>query len=153
MKTRDKIFFLILILLDRLLGTDLVEKELARRKAKVARYEAQLTALEERLATLESRLETIQLRLCLLYLRERSLRHPESWLRFDPADPVENEGIDWLIDHLVKPRLAALQEEQVIHNHYIYHLRPDWEAIRRLLAREGVALDPSLAAWLESLKR
>ncbi|MGQ9627348.1 MAG: hypothetical protein ACUVV0_10655 [Anaerolineae bacterium] len=150
MKTRDKIFFLFLILLDRIMGTDLVEKELTRRREKVARYEAQLAALEERLTELEGKLETIQLRLCLLYLRERSIQSPESWLRFDPKDPVENEGVDWLIEHMVKPRLAAIEEEQVAQNHYVYHLKPDWEAIRCLLAREGIALDPSLEGWLES---
>ena len=151
MKTRDRILFAALILVDHLLGTDLMQKELSRREAKVARYRARITELEKELAKLEDMMGTINLRLCLLYLRERSLLLPERWLSFDPNDPGEEKGLDLLIEHLVKPRLATVEMDQVEEGHYVYHLRPDWVAIRAF-AEQQADLDPDIKGWLSDLE-
>ena len=152
MKARDKILFTALILVDHLLGTHLVEKELARREAKVARYRAQMTELEEQLTRLEGLLGALNLRLCLLYLRERSLLSPERWLSFDPNDPEEDKGLGLLIEHLVKPRLATIEMDKVEEGHYVYHLQPDWAAIRAFFAEQQADLEPGLKGWLSGLE-
>ena len=152
MKTRDKILFTAFILVDHLLGTKLAEKELARREAKVARYKARMTDLEEQLTKLEGLLGAINLRLCLLYLRERSLLSPERWLSFDSNDPEEDRGLGLVIEHLVKPRLATVETDQVEEGHYIYHLQPDWAAIRAFFAEQQADLEPDMRGWLSELE-
>jgi len=137
-----------LIIIDRLFATNLVEREIARRKAKIARYEAHLAELAKQLATLEERLEAANLQLCLLYLQQRELLLPHRWLRFDPANFEEDEGLDSLIEHLVKPRLAAIEVQEVGQNHYIYKLDPDWAAIYAFLSRWEEDLQPEVADWL-----
>jgi len=151
MKTRDRILFTALILVDHLLGTKLAEKELARREAKVARYRAQMTELERQLIKLEGLLGAINLRLCLLYLRERSLLSPERWLCFDPNDPEEDRGLDLVIEHLVKPRLATIEMDRVEEGQYVYHLQPDWAAIRAFFAEQKADLEPDMKGWLSGL--
>ena len=152
MKARDKVLFTALVLVDHLLGTHLAEKELARREAKVARHRAQMTELEKQLARLEGLLGAINLRLCLLYLRERSLLSPEQWLSFDPNDPEEERGLDLLIEHLVKSRLATIEMDKVEEGHYLYHLQPDWAAIRAFFAEQQADLEPDMKGWLSELE-
>jgi len=151
-KARDKVLFTALVLMDHLLGTHLAEKELARREAKVARHRAQMTELEKQLARLEGLLGAINLRLCLLYLRERSLLSPERWLSFDPNDPEEERGLDLLIEHLVKSRLATIEMDKVEEGHYLYHLQPDWAAIRDFFAEQQADLEPDMKGWLSELE-
>jgi len=150
MRLSDKILFLFLIIIDRLLGTSLTEREINRRRAKLADYRARLEVVEEQLTRLENTLETLNLRLCLLYLWERNLICPDRWLRFDPADPHDNRELDLLIHYLVKPRLAALDEEKVTEDHYIYHLKPDWTALRALLTTHQIKLETDMRLWLDS---
>ncbi|TEU12823.1 MAG: hypothetical protein E3J21_20160 [Anaerolineales bacterium] len=152
MKTRDRILFTALILVDHLLGTHLVEKELAHREAKVARYRAQMTELEKQLTRLEGLLGAINMRLCLLYLRERSLLLPERWLSFDPDDPEEDRGLDLVIEHLVKPRLATIEMDKVEEGHHVYHLQPDWAAIHAFFAEQQADLEPDMRGWLSELE-
>lgn len=152
MKTRDKILFTTLILVDHLLGTHLVEKVLSRREAKVAHYRTQMAELEKQLAKLEGLLGAINLRLCLLYLRERSLLLPEQWLSFDPSDPEEDKGLGLVIEHLVKPRLATIEMDEVEEGHYVYHLQPDWAAIRAFFAEQQADLEPDMKGWLSELE-
>ncbi len=150
MSLGSKVFFVCLLVVDRLLGTNLVERELARRRAKITAYRARLTKIEEQLGRLESTLGTINLRLCLLYLWKRNLMSPHGWLHFDPADPQEDKGLDLLINHMVKPHLAAIAEEELTKGHYIYHIEPDWGAIRNLLTNQQVKLGSELAGWLSN---
>ena len=152
MRTRDKILFTALILVDHLLGTNLAKKELSRREANVARYRAQMTELEKQLTRLEGLLGAMNLRLCLLYLRERSLLAPERWLSFDPDHPEEGRGLDLLIEHLVKPRLATIEMDKVEEGRYVYHLQPDWAAIHTLFAEQQADLDPGMKGWLSELE-
>ncbi len=149
MRTSDKILLAGLGIIDRLFATDLLEREVARRKAKIARSEARLAELSEQLVRLGGLLEAANLQLCLLYLRQRNLLSPHRWLHFDPAHSQEDKGLDLLINHLVKPRLAAIEMQEVEKNHYIYKLEPDWAAVGNFLAQREADLQPEIAEWLD----
>ncbi|MBL7182891.1 MAG: hypothetical protein ISS50_00410 [Anaerolineae bacterium] len=153
MRTGDKILLAGLGIIDRLFATDLLEREVARRKARVARSEARLAEISEQLLKLGGLLEAANLQLCLLYLRQRELLSPQRWLHFDPANPQEDQGLDLLINHLVKPRLAAIEVQEIEKNHYIYKLKPDWAAIDGFLAQREADLQPEIAGWLNMLKK
>ena len=153
MRTGDKILLAGLGIVDRLFATNLLEREVARRKAKVARSEARLAEISEQLVKLGGLLEAANLQLCLLYLRQRNLLSPQRWLHFDSANPEEEQGLDLLINHLVKPRLAAIEIQEVEKNHYIYKLKPDWAAIGAFLAQREADLQPEIADWLKMLKK
>ncbi len=150
MSLSDRILFILLLTIDRLFGTSLTEQEVNRRRAKLAAFKARLEIIEEQLTRLEDTLETLNLRLCLLYLWERNLTWADRWLRFDPADPHDDKELDLLIQHLVKPRLAAIDEEKVTEEHYVYHLAPDWAAIRALITSQQVKLEADMRLWLDS---
>jgi len=148
MRTGDKILLAGLGIVDRLFATNLLEREVARRKAKLARSEARLTELSEQLVKLGELLEAANLQPCLLYLRQRELLLPHRWLSFDTANPQEDQGLDLVINHLVKPRLAAVEMQEVEKSHYIYTLEPDWAAIGDFLAQHEADLQPEIADWL-----
>ena len=48
---------------------------------------------------------------------------------------------------LVKERLAAIESEQIEPGHYVYHLEPDWSAIRARLSDAAGQTDPEMADW------
>jgi len=152
MRTSDKILLAGLGIIDRLFATDLLEREVARRKARVARSEARLAELSEQLLKLGELLEAANLQLCLLYLRQRELLSPQRWLHFDPANPQEDQGLDLVINHLVKPRLAAIEVQEIEKKHYVYKLKPDWAAVGDFLAQREADLQPEIAGWLKTLK-
>jgi hypothetical protein len=153
MRTGDKILLAALGIFDRLFATNLLEREVARRKAKVACSEARLAEISQQLLKLEGLLEAANLQLCLLYLRQRELLSPQRWLHFDTANPQEDEGLDLLIHHLVKPRLAAIEMQEIEKNRYIYKLEPDWASITAFLAQRETDLQPEIADWLKTLKK
>ena len=162
MRTSDKILLASLGIVDRLFATDFLEREVARRKANIARSEARLAEISEQLLRLGGLLEAANLQLCLLYLRQRNLLSPQRWLYFDSANPAEEQGLDLLINHLVKPRLAAIEMQEassrgsargVEKNHYIYKLEPYWAAIGAFLAQQEADLQPEIVDWLNTLKK
>ena len=153
MRTGDKILLGGLGIVDRLFATNLLEREVARRKAKVARSEARLAEISEQLVKLGELLEAANLQLCLLYLRQRNLLSPQHWLYFDSANPEEEQGLDLLINHLVKPRLAAIEIQEAEKNHHIYIFKPDWAAIGAFLAQREADQQPEIADWLKMLKK
>ena len=57
-----------------------------------------------------------------------------------------------MINHLVKPRLAAIEIQEVEKNHYIYKLEPDWAAIGDYLTQHEADLQPEIADWLKTLQ-
>lgn len=152
MRIGDKILLAGLGIIDRLFATDLLEREVARRKAKIARYEARLAEISQQLLKLGGLLEAANLQLCLLYLRQRELLSPQRWLHFDTANAQEDQGLDLLIQHLVKPRLAAIETQGIEENRYIYTLEPDWAGIDAFLAQREADLQPEIADWLKRLK-
>lgn len=118
-----------------------------------SRWQAQLLALDESLARLETERQQIELlaealsiHAAALYLGGRWLARGE--LRFDPADCRDEEVLDASIDLLVRERLAAVESEEVDSGQYIYHLEPDWPAIRARLAEAAAQADGETAAWL-----
>jgi hypothetical protein len=150
MRTGDKMLLAGLGIVDRLFATDFLEREIARRKAEVARSEARLAEISEQLVKIGGLLEAASLQLCLLYLRQRHLLSPQRWLCFDPANPQEDHGLDLLISHLVKPRLAAIEIQEVEKNHYIYKLEPDWAAVDDYLVKREADVQPEIADWLKT---
>ena len=151
MRLTDRVYLVVLLAIDRLLGTRLAERELARRKEKMDRYARRVALLEEQLADLNRKLALANVQLCLLYLQQRDLARPGRWLLFDTGDAGESKALDVLIEHLVKPHLATiLEEERLEETRYIYRLKPDWEAICAHLSEQRVALEPPVASWLEA---
>jgi len=148
--TWDRLWFAVLITTDRLLGTHLVERELARLQRRVEAFETQASAIRQQMEELNRLLHVVQVELCVLYLRQRQILRPETWLCFAPAGSVDEErGLDLLIGRLVKHGLATVRTEAVGEQAYVYHLRPDWAAIAGLLSAWKEHLDPVTALWLD----
>jgi hypothetical protein len=148
-----RLWFAVLIVADRLLGTHLVEWELTRLQRRITVYEAQATTIRRRMEELTHLLQVAHVELCILYLRQRHIFRPETWLRFDPAESADDEkALNLLIGRLVKHGLAAVCTETVGERAYVYHLRPDWAAIVDLLSAWSEHLDPLTASWLEEMR-
>jgi hypothetical protein len=144
---RDRLLFLGLAILDRLFGTSWVQQELDGRRERLATYQARMGDIEQEIDLLGERLEGLHLQLCLLYLRHRHMADVEDWLRFESGNSDES-GLDLLIEHLVKPRLAAIEMQETAPGHHVYRLRPDWEAIVAAMGDGLETLEPETLAWL-----
>jgi hypothetical protein len=122
------------------------------------RWQMRLSRLEEEVARLEaerdrvrSQSQALALNAAAVYLGGRSLLHGE--LRFNPADPREEEILDATVNLLVKSRLAAISPQETDPGHYLYYLEPDWPAIRAHLAQAAQQSEPQVADWFgESVK-
>jgi hypothetical protein len=147
MKFRDRVLFLGLAIVDRLLGTQWVQGELERRRNRLAEHRARVANIQQEIDHLQVQLEGLHLQLCLLYLRHRYMADLENWLRFESGSSDE-AGLNLLIDHLVKPRLAAIEMHETAPDHHIYHLRPDWGAIAAAIGDAAKMLEPETVAWL-----
>ncbi len=80
-----------------------------------------------------------------IYLGGRSLIQNE--LRLDPADPREAEILDASIELLVKRQLAAVSVEEGQEGGHVYHLEPDWTAIRARLSAAAEQSESQMAEW------
>lgn len=147
MRFRDRVLFLVLAAADRLLGTHWVHTELDRRWRRLTTYQAQMGDIRQEIARLESGLEKLQLQLCLIYLRHRHMIDLDNWLRFESGGS-EEPGLDLLIEHLVKPRLATVEMRETTPGHHLYHLHPDWTAIAATIGEPLEALEPEIRTWL-----
>jgi hypothetical protein len=137
---------------DRLLGTHLIDQEMARLQHHLEAFEDQTTTLRKQMEDLNQLLHAVQVQLCVLYLRQRYMLRPETWLRFAPADSADEErDLDLLIGRLVRHGLSTIMTEPVGGNTYVYHLQPDWAAIADLLGGWRDSQDPATAAWLTNL--
>jgi hypothetical protein len=153
MSTWMRLWFFVLIIADRLLGTHLAERELARLQRRMAVYQNQASAIRQSVEELNRLLHIAQVELCILYLRQRYFLRPETWLRFDPTeDPGEEKRLDLLISQLVKEGLATVRTESLGEQAYVYHLHPDWEAIADLLNGWNEYLDSLTILWLEEIR-
>ncbi|MDY7041961.1 MAG: hypothetical protein SVX38_13980, partial [Chloroflexota bacterium] len=90
--------------------------------------------------------EQANVELCMLCLRRRQLLIPEQWAFFRTTDEDEEQVLEMLIKHLVKPRLASVEVRED-ETGYTYRLIPNWIAIRASLKNPG----PELASWLEEM--
>jgi len=148
-----QLWFAFLIVADRLLGMRLVERELARLQRRVEGYETQVTTIRSQMEKLNRLLHISQVEFCVLYLRQRRLLRPETWLRFAPAESADEEkGLDALISRLVRHGLATIRTEATGEQSYVYHLRPDWTAITALLNSQKEYLDAVTLSWLEEIQ-
>ena len=139
----------ILALTDKLFNVRWGERLLANL---ARRWQVQLVRLDETLAELEQerhrlhlQTEALALHAAALYLGGRSLARDE--LRFDPAVPGDEKTLDASIDLLVKEKLAAIETEEIEPGRYVYHLEPDWVAIRARLAEATRQAEPDSADW------
>lgn len=136
----------LLSVLDSLLGTRLVEREMARRQAKIAWLVTQMSQLNRDLDALAQVISLYWLTQCLVGLKARSKRDDlDDWLCFAPQD--DEALLDSAIEHLVRPGLAAIDDEPAGSDNYIYRLYPDWAAIVARLESTTVASE--LMPWLE----
>ncbi len=121
-----------LALIDSLFNVDWGERLLKRQsdrwQARLGELEEEVDRLEVERGRVQAQAEALALHAATIYLGGRSLLHHE--LRFDPADPHEEEILDATVDLLVKTRLAAIEDREVEPGHHIYYLEPDWAAIR-----------------------
>ena len=115
-------------------------------------WQDQMAALDQALVQLgqerdrlEEQIEALSIHLAAVYLGGRQLARGE--LCFDPKDPRDEELLDASIDLLVKQRLATIDTQEIGSGHYIYHLEPDWAAIRDVLARAAAQAEPENAEW------
>jgi hypothetical protein len=139
----------LLWVLDRLLGTHLVEWELARHQGKIERLVARMDQLNKDLDALSTEVNLYRLVQCLAGLKVRSGRDDlDDWLRFAPQEEDGDEALlDSAIECLVRPRLAAIDDAQNESGHYVYRLYPDWAAI--IVRLEGAAVALELMPWLK----
>ena len=141
------------ILIDWLLGTRLVDGELAHLQGRVQACETRVSEVQQQVDDLNRFLYVLQVELCVLYLRQRYLLHPHTWLRFSPADGMdEGAGLDLLIGQLVKPGLASVRSAGGGDGTYVYHLRPDWDAIVYVLSGWRAHLEPLTMVWISELR-
>ncbi len=148
MRWRTWLWAHLLLMIDRLLDTRLVEWELARRQLKIERLTTHIEVVNRDLDALAKGLVFYQLVLCLIGLKARSEHdNPDNWLRFAPQNDDNEPLLDSAIECLVKPRLASIDAEPSGQDNYVYRLHPDWAAIIARLSDAAVA--PELLAWLK----
>jgi hypothetical protein len=126
-------------------GQQLLEHLANRWQSQLAQLNEALTQLEMERSKLQLQAEALAIHAAAIYLGGRSLARDE--LRFDPADPHDEAMLDASIDLLVKERLASIETEQVGPDHYVYHLEPDWPAIRARLSNAAEQAEPQSADW------
>jgi len=148
MRWRDRLLFTTFLIVDKLFGTHLVQKEINRRQAVVAEYQRRTKDIQQEIGNLETHLTKLHLQLCLLYLHQRHITNLKNWLRFESGN-TDEAGLDLLIEHLVKPRLAAVEVHETAPGHHVYHLRPDWGAIAAAIGNAAETLEPETMAWLQ----
>jgi hypothetical protein len=140
-----------LALVDSLLnvrwGERLLDRLTDRWKTELAHLEQALAHLDEERQRLNTQMEAIAIQTAVIYLAGRYQTRSE--LRFDPADPHDEQVLDASIDTLVKERLATIESEEIQPRCYVYTLELDWPAIRARLASAVDHAQPELADWLD----
>jgi hypothetical protein len=138
-----------LSLVDRLLnvqwGKRFLDRLADRWQVRAAELDQALARLEEERARLRAQAEALSIHAAAIYLGSRTLAHNE--LRFDPSDPRDEEMLNASIDLLVKERLASIRTEETEPACYVYHLEPDWVAIRARLSTAAKHAEPEIAEW------
>ncbi|MCX7681595.1 MAG: hypothetical protein N2508_06495 [Anaerolineae bacterium] len=148
-----RLWFALLIIADRLLGTHLVEREMNRLQRRIGYLEERADALRRQMRELDQLLHVVQVEMCVLCLRQRQLLRPDDWLRFTPSESAEEEKLlDVMIERLVKHGLSTVRVETMGENVYVYYLHPDWDAIVALLSAWRDKLDPVTIQWLDEVR-
>ncbi len=138
---------------DRLLGTHLVDRDMVRLQHYVGMVDTQVSVLRQQMEDLNLLLHIVQVQMCVLYLRQRHILRPATWLCFAPDEgPDEEKSLDMLVNRLLRHKLATVRTETVGERSYIYHLQPDWEAIVNLLSDNQGLDNAVIVAWLEEIR-
>jgi hypothetical protein len=149
-----RLWFWVLVVVDRLLGTHLLDREMVRLQHRVETFDSQVSALRQQMGHLNLLLHVVYVQVCVLYLRQRYILRPAAWLCFSPDEgPDEEKILDMLVNRLVKHGLATVRTRVVGERNYAYHLRPDWDAIVNLLSDDQEPCDSVIVAWLEEIRR
>lgn len=147
MRFWDRLWLTLLLTADRLFGTRWLERELSRRQSALAAYQNRAEGIQHAIEHLEDHLEALHLQLCILYLRQRHMIDPANWLALESGGDDE-PGLNLLIQHLVRPRLAAVETQTLAPGRHAYLFRPHWQAIVTTLENVAVTLEPDTVAWL-----
>lgn len=135
---------------DRLLnvhwGEQVLERMARRWQTQLDELDRDLARLEQERRQIETQTEALAIHTAAIYLGGRVLAQEE--MSFDPARAHEEELLDATIDLLVKHQLAAIDAQEIEPGHYVYHLEPDWAAIRARLSDAAEDAAPELAEWL-----
>ncbi len=136
-------------LMDRLFNVHWGERLLGRLanrwQTQLVELDVSLARLEEERQQLNRQTESLAIQAAAIYLGSRQLTHGE--LRFDPTDLRDEEVLDATIDLLVKERLASIETETVGAERYLYHVEPDWPAIRQRLEAAADRAGGETADW------
>lgn len=144
----------LLLVVDRLLGTHLVEREMACLQVHIEACQDRAEAIQQQMQELNRLVSVTQVEFCLLILHRRYLQRPEEYLRFVPAEDADEEkALDLMIEHLMRRGLAAVHAEVIDECTYAYHVHPDWRAICSQLGEQKEKIDPTVWAWLEETRR
>jgi len=150
-----RLFTLLLGLVDGLLhvhwGERLLERLAQRWQTQLVQLDQDIARLERERERLQVQAEALAIHAAAVYLGGRSLARNE--LRFDPVDPHEEERLDAIIAVLVKQQLASIETEEIEPGHYVYHLEPNWMAIRTRLSSAADQAESEMTDWFrEGLK-
>ncbi len=141
----------LLAVIDRLLGTHLLNKTVHRWQQEVKAMQTEIASLQTCLEELDDSRRAILRHLCLSYLQLRQSQSPDGWLHFDPRNPAEESAIDVLTRALVVPHWARWTVNQVATkdaNIYTYDLVPDWAALHQEALKQRTNFSTSLLDWL-----
>jgi len=127
-------------------GERLLDRMTERWETRISELDQTLAQLDQERTRLHLQTEAISIHAAVIYLGGRSLARNE--LIFDPADPQDEEVLDASINLLVKQKLAAIETEEIEASRFVYHLDPDWPAIRAFLTDAAEQADPEIADWL-----
>ncbi len=145
--------FAALVATDRLLGTHLVDREMAHLQQHMEAFAGGVSTLRQQMRDLNLLLHAVQVQMCVLYLHQRHILRPATWLCFTPDESEDEEkSLDLLVNRLVRHNLATIRTEVVGERAYAYHLRPDWDAIVDLLGSWQEFDNPVISAWLDEIR-
>jgi hypothetical protein len=143
----------LLAVIDRLLGTHLLDRSVNRWQQEVKAMQIEIASLQTRMEELNASRGAILRHLSLSYLQLRQSQAPDSWLHFDPRNPAEESAIDVLTRALVAPHWARWTVNQIGSgdaNIYTYDLVPDWAALRQEVLKHTTNFSTSLLDWLSA---
>lgn len=128
-------------------GERLLERMAHHWQTQLVHLQESIDALEKERNRLHAQAEALAIHAAAIYLGGRTLARNQ--LVFDPAEPHDEELLDATIEILVKEQLATLETQEIEPGRYLYHLEPDWRAIRGRLAETAAGAEPDIADWLQ----
>jgi hypothetical protein len=123
----ERLLAFLATLSDRLLGTHLSERLVARYDARITSLRQELETIEAARARLDDNVEALVLSTCAVLLMGLG-RSPDGGILFEPG--VEREGLlQTSINMMVKPGLATIREHARPDGQFAYEVFPRWVEI------------------------